>query len=281
MPNISNKFNISKKQSIYIMITVLVLLITTITIYSFNSNNKQNQENKANNMVENSEDKTRPDYIKKETSKQALQDLAEYKIDNDQIAQQITLESPNKENEITLLNTETGGRMILSTKTNQIVPVQNIFNAEWVDDKNILISFGKIDFVLPEDYLDSKSNNLTSNNQSISDNLPKTKIVGDKGVLIYNLENQEKIVVFSSPEDMNLFSATTKDNYIFLGIKGRVEKLDMDGNFIKTVYDSSDQTDTITFRNQSSPEKGKLAVQITKEKSENVTDQEIKVISID
>jgi uncharacterized protein YxeA len=192
-----------------------------------------------------------PSYIKNETSNANLISTNEVNIQpdpnfSDQQLETQSFPNTNNTNSFEYLNTDQG-RMIKITNENRVIPVENVVQASWAEDDKLLIGFGNLEVSPP-----------TSDNPFSS-----TKIFGNKGIYLYDIESQQKTLIFEEGGTIDPFSSVAKDNRIFITDGKHIEMLNSKGEYIKRIYTIQEGESNIFFNKQEGVERGKLKVSLT------------------
>jgi len=169
-----------------------------------------------------------------------------------------SISNPSGNNSFTFIQSSKNGKMIQLKGEDKIVPINRVMDASWATDSLLLILSGKPEMSPP-----------SSQNQ-----YPSFKITGQKGAYIYNIKTQEKIQIYGKTNHDKLFSWKSHAGYLFLSTGFSVEKLDMDGNYIGTIYKTEDKNASIAFTSQN--DKNKISITVNTGVNSQIKNLEIK-----
>jgi hypothetical protein len=172
----------------------------------------------------------------------------------------LLIDSPDGSNSLQLLPTPEGNR-ILVTKQNQIIPVDDVIQGNWADENKVLVVFGEIK--APEFDPSNPSPNF------------QIQVTSDKGIYLYDLDTEEQKLIYQKEGDVPTFSAQPKDGYIIVATGFSLEKLDMDGNYLGTIYEHNNEDETVMLIKQDNVPEGSVKFNINKG-----TDMETKTVEI-
>ncbi|GAB4149668.1 MAG: hypothetical protein OHK0017_13890 [Patescibacteria group bacterium] len=144
--------------------------------------------------------------------------------------------SKNNRQAETILTSDKG-QMIKVNDLNKLIPVNQVLQGEWLDENRLLINSGK----------------FNSNFQ----------LEGEKGVYIYDIQNQSKVTLYSPQGPVPMFSAIKRGNYIALSTGKRVEKYTFDGQQLKTVFEAPAGTVNMYFIGQNNVPENQVDVGIS------------------
>jgi hypothetical protein len=156
----------------------------------------------------------------------------------------ITIPNPNKTNSLEYVQSASLGNTLKLTKENLVIPVKNVLESQWIDETKLIITQGSI-----KNVGDGKN--------------AKLKISGEKGIYIYDIENQQLNLIYSVNGDIDSFSAKRVGDNIVICTGQNLEKLDLNGTWQRTIYTNTVADSTIFLTGQIDTPKNKVEIGFT------------------